>query len=204
MKYLATDLGNVIIEVNFTQFAKELSRTLNIPSEEVEYFLRRTTKLHDLGITSIADELRDHFKIRSGEIIADLVGHWNNVIKSNSYMNNFLERLIRKNVKLALLSNIGIEHSNMLVNILPPYVYDSSIKFFSCEVGARKPTYLYYKTFLDMHPEFNGSVYLDDRMENVTASSQFGLNSVHFVLDKYRNDFVRNQKLDDISKMIGV
>ena len=42
MKYLAVDLGNVICNVNFDRFTRKLSKTLNLTSEDVNYFLHRT------------------------------------------------------------------------------------------------------------------------------------------------------------------
>src|SRR5271165_3750919 len=110
MKYIAIDIGNVICEVKFDNFIRELSRTLDLPIEDVMYFLHRTTKLHDLGITQIADELRDHFKIKSPVIIEDLVAEWNKVIIKNDIMMEFLSD-IKSVANIALLSNIGIEHA---------------------------------------------------------------------------------------------
>ena len=204
MNYLAVDLGNVVCNVKFDNFLSELSRTLNLPLEEVNYFLHRTTKLHDMGLTQISDELRDHFKIKSPVIIENLIQEWNKVITADLTMVGYLEKLLDKavnNVKIALLSNIGIEHASLIPSILGGYLYHNSIKFFSCEVGARKPTFLYYKTFLDMYPEFKGCVYLDDRIENVSGGEKLGFKSVHFELDKLNKKELQN-KLTEITSLI--
>ena len=202
MKYLAVDLGNVVCNVKFDNFLSELSRTLNLPLEDVNYFLHRTTKLHDMGLTQISDELRDHFKIKSPVIIQNLIGEWNKVITANSTVVGFLEKLLDENVKIALLSNIGIEHSGLIGNILGGFLYQNSIKFFSCEVGARKPNFLYYKTFLDMYPEFNGCLYLDDRIENIEGGKKFGFRSFHFELDKIWKSEDLENKLTEIKSLI--
>lgn len=208
MKYLATDLGNVICEVDFNFFIRELSKTINVSIEDVNYFLNRTQKLHDLGLTVIADELRDHFKIRSPVVIENLMTEWNKTVKTNNQMVSFLTNLLRSgDVKIALLSNIGVEHAGLMRKVLTEEVFDNSIRFFSCEVGARKPNYLYYKLFLDMNPEFKGCVYLDDRIENVASGFKFGFNARHFVLDTYINQSERMEsllasKLDYIEKLI--
>lgn len=208
MKYFATDLGNVICEVNFDYFIRELSRVINVSIEDVNYFLNRTQRLHDLGLTVISDELRDHFKIKSPVIIENLMAEWNKTIKPNHQMVSFLTNLLRSgDVKIALLSNIGVEHAVMMREVLTKEVFDSSVKFFSCEVGARKPSYLYYKLFLDMNPEFKGCVYLDDRIENIESGFKFGFNARHFVLDSYINQSQRmknllDSKLEYIGKLI--
>lgn len=184
MKYLALDLGNVVCNVNFNLFIRHLSKTLNVSIDEVNYFLNRTQKLHDLGLTVMSDELRDHFKIRSSVIVDESLVLWNKTITINPIMKAFVNDLIHKrSVKVALLSNIGVEHSNVIPEVLSKDIFDHSIKFFSCDVGTRKPNYLYYKTFLDMYPEFKGCLYLDDRPENVAAGKIFGFDAKLFVLD---------------------
>lgn len=203
MKFLAVDLGNVICEVNFDSFLKELSRSLNVSMDDVNYFLNRTQKLHDLGLTVISDELRDHFKIKSPAIIEKLMEEWSNTVTANASMISFLTELIHSdNVKIALLSNIGVEHAALMQKLLTKDVYDYSIKFFSCEVGARKPSMLYYKTFLDMHPEFKGALYLDDRIDNIESGNKFGFNSFHFVLDNHKHSSSLAKEISIIKQMI--
>lgn len=201
MRYLAIDLGNVVCEVNFNNFIDSLSEALNISVADVDYFLHRTTKLHDLGITHMADELKDHFKIKSPTIINKIINEWNCSIISNQTMNYFLDELRIKNTKIALLSNIGIDHANLMKKTLGS-IYANSIRFFSCEVGARKPSYLYYKTFLEMYPEFRGCVYLDDRFENIETGIKFGFNAIQFDLVKLqKNDELKN-KLTELKTLI--
>jgi FMN phosphatase YigB (HAD superfamily) len=83
--------------------------------------------------------------------------------------------------EIALVSNIGHEHK---ARIEDSRTFEKCIKFFSCDVGARKPTMLYYKTFLDMHPEFLGALYVDDLAENLAMGEKFGLKPIEFALDR--------------------
>lgn len=189
MKYLAVDLGNVVCGVDFTAFISKLSKCINVSFSDVDYFLNRTQKLHDLGLTDLRSELQDHFKIHSESMVDELMVEWNNTISANPHMISILAELIHQDaVKVALLSNIGFEHAAVMESILTKDVYDHSIKFFSCQVGARKPTYLYYKTFLDMYPDFKGCLYLDDRPENIKAGDEFGFNTRNFVLSDLKSD----------------
>jgi FMN phosphatase YigB (HAD superfamily) len=184
MKYIALDIGNVLCNVNFDLFNKKLSKILNISLDDAIYFLNRTQSLHDLGITHMSDELRDHFNIKSSEIIDSLVAEWNDTVSGDIETIDKLHNLIKANdIKIALLSNIGLEHSAIIKNILGETIYNNSIRFFSCDVGARKPSCLYYKTFLDMYPEFGGCLYVDDKIENLDAATKFGFNTRHFALD---------------------
>jgi FMN phosphatase YigB (HAD superfamily) len=183
MKYIAIDIGDVICKVDFSNFKKQLSIALNISLDDAEYFLERSQKLHDLGLTSMKDELHDHFKIRSEPLITGLIKEWNKTIIVNNTMKLFLEDLIEKKTNVALLSNIGLDHSSIIENILGKTISDSAIKFFSCNVGARKPTFLYYKIFLDMYKDFIGCLYIDDKNDNIAIGKQFGFNALEFNLN---------------------
>src|SRR5277367_1211954 len=96
-KCVAFDIGNVLVHSTFSDFLKKLSKELNITIEEAEYFMNRTQKLHDLGCTKMADELRDHFKIRSQVIIEELIDAWKSVIIPHQQVLFRLDSLIKKN-----------------------------------------------------------------------------------------------------------
>ena len=129
MKYIAVDLGNVICKVDFNIFINELSISLNITSYEVIYFLNRTQKLHDLGLTNIADELRDHFKIKSKKLIDRLIASWNKTVCADKLMLSILKDMVSPSdgsepVNLALLSNIGLEHAALMPEWLTRKEFD--------------------------------------------------------------------------------
>lgn len=196
-KHVAFDIGNVLVHSTFPDFLRLLSKQLNITVEEAEYFMNRTQKLHDLGCTKMADELRDHFKLRSPVIIDELITAWKGVIKPNYHVLARLDELIKKhNLQVALVSNIGLEHAEQIIPILSRLWdpkknewYDSSFgaatRHFSCFVGARKPSLLYYQSFLQLYPEFKGCVYIDDLQENLDASKQFGFRTFRFSLEEF-------------------
>lgn len=212
-KYVAFDIGNVLVHSTFPDFLKKLSKELNITIEEAEYFMNRTQKLHDLGCTKMADELRDHFKIRSPVIIDELIQNWKDVIKPDYWVLTTLDNLIKKeNLQVALVSNIGLEHAeqidDLLGHIWNPWTnqwgessFKNAIKHFSCFVGARKPSLLYYQSFLQLYPEFKGCVYVDDLHENLNASKQFGFQTFHFSLETVNDDNFPD-KMDELGNFI--
>lgn len=202
MKYICFDIGNVLCRVDFSNFKNRISKILNIEVREVDYFLGRTQKLHDLGLTNLDDELRDHFKLKSSVIVDDLMQEWRATITMDDLMLKFLNSIFENNWftnKVALLSNIGFEHSLIVKELLTPQIYDKCVKFFSCQVGARKPNFIYYKTFLEMYTEFQGAIYVDDREENVFMGNEFGLQSIVFDLDKLNAKPF--DKIKEISKL---
>lgn len=184
MKYVALDIGNVLYHCDFKPFLDTLSKSLNITLKDAEYFLGRTQKLHDLGYTIMSDELRDHFHIKSEVIIEEILDSWNNSVTPNMYILNYLNNLEQEGkLQIALLSNIGLEHAANIEYVLKGHeVLAGCIKHFSCFVGARKPSALYYQSFLMQYPEFKGCLYIDDIQENLNMGKKFGFDSQHFDL----------------------
>lgn len=192
--YLALDIGNVLVKVNFDQFIRETSLYLNLTKAEVFTFLERTQKLHDLGLTNIKEELKDHFHIKSEPAVESILKCWN---KSLFLDNNILQYLIEfsKTNHVAILSNIGNEHTIVVKEMFKDMNY---IEHFSCHVGARKPSNLFYQSFLIDHPEFKGCLYLDDIQANLDAGTKYKFKSVKFDLNDY-NDLT---SLEELKKII--
>jgi FMN phosphatase YigB (HAD superfamily) len=184
MKYLAIDIGNVICHMKFDAFLQELAIVMHCSKSRAFDLMYRIQKVQDLGILSIREELAETL---SPEIIDLVVEKWNKTLIVNEFIQNALLDLLSQNVQIALLSNIGTEHAGVIRSIISPQIFDNCIKFFSCDVGARKPSYLYYKTFLDMYPSFNGCVYVDDRPENIETGINFGLQGCLFDLETFKS-----------------
>lgn len=186
MKYVAFDIGNVLVYANFNEFLRKLSKALNITIEEATYFMNRSQKLHDLGLTNMSDELRDHFKLKSPVLIEELITQWNEVIRPADFFLEKIDKMEKEHkLKIALVSNVGLEHAVQMKKVLGMSTFfNKAIKFFSCDVGARKPTLLYYHTFLKLHPEFWGCPYIDDLQENLDVGESFGFKPFRFSLEE--------------------
>lgn len=197
MKYICLDIGNVLAHVDCSHFLMRLSKTLNITLEEGQYFLTRTQKLHDLGCTSISDELRDHFKIKSSIIIEELLETWDWALYFDRGILSKWAALSEKyDLQIALLSNMGFEHVKLIEEA---GYFSNAIKHFSCHVGARKPSMLFYQSFLLEHPEFKGCLYVDDLQENLDASKKFGFQTFQLALDKGNCE----EKMKEIEELIA-
>lgn len=186
MKYAAFDVGNVLVHVDFPKFINKLSKTLNISVDDAVHFMNRSQKLHDLGLTVMRDELTDHLKIKSSVLIDELVEDWNNCIMPADWMLEKLDSMCKTHkLQVALLSNVGIEHAIRMKEILNHNgFFENAIKHFSCEVGARKPTLLYYQSFLQLHPKWQGCPYVDDLQENLDIGTQFGFKPFRLSLEE--------------------
>lgn len=183
MKFLALDIGNVICHVNMNEFILDISSTFNVPMADANRFLRSFQQIHDLGLTTMEHQLRHHFGCKSEATLKRIIDKWNNAIYPDPVMIDMLSNLQNNNCQVALLSNIGAEHVELLEQKLHP-ILEKSTKHFSCYVGARKPTLLYYQSFLIQYPEFSGCLYIDDLQENLNASLQFGFKTLRFALDE--------------------
>ena len=215
--HLAIDIGNVLCHVDLNLIVEKLSRSLNISKEEALWFLTRIQKAHDLGLTTISDELVDRFKIKSELIVSDIIASWNTCIVPNQLvLNKLMELKYQRGLQIAILSNIGFEHKKNLFDILLPRhqnLIKDSVTHFSCDAGCRKPSLLYYQSFLQQYPDFNGCTYVDDLSENLDASKKFGFKTFKFDLNDYYEQNRRfklgyesndelNKKLFELEKII--
>lgn len=192
MRYLAIDVGNVLVNVDFDPFVHKLSKQFNLPLQEVEIFLNHSHSLHDIGMTTMEYQLRQHFDIKSPVIIQELLESWGNVISPNyQVLDTMLELMDTHSVKVAIVSNVGLEHSARMSELLKyGNFFERCTLHLSCQVGARKPTKLYFQSFLSQYPEFTGCAYVDDLRENLTASKQFGFRTFRFALSEYNHSGV--------------
>jgi len=185
-KYLCLDIGNVLYRVDFYKFNEGLSKSLNLTYDEVSYFLNRVQKLHDMGLTCLNDELVDHFKVKSPALIREIESLWLNVISPEWKVIEAVSDICHEmKINLALLSNIGFEHARVIekdiLNLKNNYSLPSNtVKWFSCFVGARKPSLIYYQSFLKEYPEFKGCLYIDDNHDNLMMGKNMGFNSQYF------------------------
>lgn len=200
MKYIALDIGNVLCHVATEPFLETLSETFNTTIPEASRFLKRFQQIHDLGYTTMEDELKDHFGLKSPVTIKKLVQGWNDSVSPNMYILDRLNDMREKHqLQVALLSNIGVEHAEMMEEKLAYNgFFPGAIKHFSCFVGARKPSAIYYQSFLLQYPEFKGCVYVDDLKENLKASEAFGFKTFHFTLE----DPAYENRIKDLESLI--
>jgi FMN phosphatase YigB (HAD superfamily) len=186
MKYICLDIGNVLCHVDMVEFLELASTTFNITEAEAVRFLKRFQRIHDLGYTTMKDELMDQFKLKSEATTRKLVHAWNEAVQPNLDIITKLNELkVSHNLQVALLSNIGPEHAMMMEDRLKHGgFFEGAIKHFSCFVGARKPSMVYYQSFLMQYPQFKGCLYVDDLQENLDASEQFGFKTLRLSLEE--------------------
>lgn len=205
MKCVALDLGNVLLEIDFAPFEAAWQE---LGYHETEHYMDFLSDLHgqqDVGLTTVMRHLKERFGTPP-EKLSFMSDAWDAIVKPHNQMLEFVEKLERElNAQVAILSNIGLEHSRLLRNKYPKILGGGDrILHLSCEVGVRKPTKLYYQSFIWDYPEFKGAVYLDDLKDNCDRGAEYGLNSIQFELDKnLTNGKVPKKTLDILYNAIS-
>ena len=198
---IALDVGNVLVDVDFEKFFIEFNR-LGIREEPLT-FLCDIQARQDIGIKTLQVSLKARFGLSSNQIDRFMEA-WNESIKPNKEMLDFVDGLKARGAEVAILSNMGLEHAAYIREVYPR-IFDGNVLHLSCEVGARKPTKLYFQSFLMQHPEFKGCLFLDDRLENIATAREFGLEGEHWRLDEYvtQGSDKRKETLAGIKRRIG-
>lgn len=182
--FLAVDIGNVLCDVNFNEFIKELHDKNGFSEFEVWEMLEKVQPHHDLSIIKLGAYLKAEYGVDI-DLYPNIMQAWNDSISPNKTSIRYLSAMLDAGVKVALLSNMGYEHRKIIKEVIGP-AFDRCAQHISCDVGARKPQLLYYQSFLIAYPEFRGCVYVDDRSENLDTGTRMGFQSVH--LDTSKND----------------
>ncbi len=196
--HVAFDIGNVLVDFDVYKFTRKLSEVTGISDHAAYFFIDHLQRQQDIGITSVSHGLEYKFDKLTSAQLDELLFTWNDTITPNEMMLNFLEKLKGEGVKVAFLSNMGPEHLIHLRSTLPQ-MFDGVAQHISCEVGARKPSKLFFQSFCLDHdefcisedgrkPNFNGCVYIDDLEENLKVGKKYGFK-------------VYNLKLDELSKL---
>ena len=193
---IAFDVGNVLVEVDFDEFFMEFKR-LGV-REDPFTFLCDIQARQDIGIKTLKVSLKARFGLSEGQV-SRLIEAWNNSIKPDDEMLDFVEELEAEGTKIAIMSNMGSEHVSHIRNAFPS-IFEGRRLHLSSEVGARKPTKIYYQSFLMQHPHFVGSIFLDDREENVEMAKEFGFDARKFELSEFKklSSSERKEKLNTI------
>jgi len=212
-RYLALDIGNVLCRIDFRRFTFAISEATNISTWEVGQRVNRSQKMRDVGLLDMKDVLASEFQIKSSVIMDKILTIWDKeVVVFDWSVLDFFEKLYDDDnqINIALLSNVGTDHAKLInrffnteyTNMHHHGIFKNSIKYFSCDVGVRKPQSLYYQSFLQRYPEFTGCVYLDDLSDNLITSKEFGFNAVQFDLDKINSKKECEAMLKQIGNMI--
>jgi len=200
------DLGNVIIECDVDKFYDQMKNFFSEEKYKQLIAMRDIIQTqHDLGIVTYRNFF-EHFDMSlSKEKVNQILELWNQTVKPNDKMVEFVLDFKKKNGNVAYLSNIGYEHSQYLLKACPE-LFKEALLHFSCEVGARKPTKLYFQSFLKERPTKHydtGSSHrhllIDDREDNCEMAKRLGFATFQFSL---KDELNNKLKIDQMKKIM--
>lgn len=176
-KYVAFDIGEVLYRVDLQPIYDVSNKLFGFNKEETERVLNQTQQ--DLGIENVVTLYQRRIPISASQKFI-IENAWMNCITEVPEIIDLLTRL-HQEYNIALLSNIGEYHSQYM-HLQAPEPIRKCITHFSCEVGARKPTKLFFQSFLVEHPEFKGCLFVDDLWRNNDSAKAAGFNAQLFNL----------------------
>jgi len=186
-KYVALDIGNVLFHVYLEDFYNFLLREEIFETiEETCEFCDSIQPSLDLGIHTIKESFHLRLGI-TGTSLRLIHEKWLDIVRPSGDMLDLIDDLLVSGYHVALLSNIGFDHAAVVRDKCN--VFNKCIQHFSCDVGARKPTKLFFQSFiLDHDWSLNDKKpFFDDRRENVKASQPYLL-GMHFDIRDHNSD----------------
>lgn len=186
------DIGNVLFYFHIDKFIKNLEDEIERYNKSVEFynisritlnpllFLKYIQPMQDVGHISLRQALEFHYGF-ADHILNSLVENWNDALVPNKQMLDLVYSLSKKGTKIVLFSNIGKEHLDLIKEKYPELLKAVTLTHFSCDVGTRKPSDLYFKSFFNDYPSYKNSVYIDDLQENLDSADRCSNYDLHTI-----------------------
>lgn len=196
IKAVIFDLGNVLIDFDHFIAAQKISELIDKSAKEIYdlFFDSELTALFEEGRIEPSDfflEVREKLNLKLD--YKAFLPIWNEIFflsEKNRAVYNIAKSL-KKNYRLALLSNINILHFEYVKQNFPVFdIFDSIIASF--EIGCRKPHPLIYKKTLEMLRVLPENVfYTDDRADLVSKAAELRIKGSVFInIEKLRKDLL--------------
>lgn len=183
---VAFDIGCVLCHVYVNEFLDFLVEKGMFSSfNESEEFLAGIQFAQDLGLYNIRQGFYRFKPDISKHLLEEMYNKWMNIVLPSLPMLKLLEDLVESKVQVALLSNIGYDHAKVVRRKYP--IFKQCIQHFSCEVGARKPSKLFFQSFMLQHNWPTDTLFFDDRPENIKGAQGI-LQGVLFDMEEYPSD----------------
>jgi FMN phosphatase YigB (HAD superfamily) len=184
---VAFDIGNVLFRVDLDPFLFELEKDIG---KEASAYIDSIQAAQDIGLTTMAQALVNRGIARPrAEELSKIWCH--TIILSQTTM-DFITELNNNKYEIALFSNIGFVHKKFLLENCPEL--GLCLQHFSCDIGVRKPSILYFQSFFKQHEWWGSPIYFDDKPENFSQIAgkyhplQAGPRCVQFNLCDYKTN----------------
>ncbi|MFN8286828.1 MAG: HAD family phosphatase [Chitinophagales bacterium] len=184
-KALIFDIGNVILEIDYTIPLQEFQKLAKVDYTEIMAYNRqhRIFDLFETGKISEA-EFHEHLKglLKPGVTDQEIIRAWNSILVAFPPEKFELLTRLKQDNRVLALSNINITHVNEMNRVSRESLGSKEFAdffhkaYYSHEVGYRKPDTAFYKHVLELEnlkPE--EAFFVDDLPENVEAAKSIGM-----------------------------
>lgn len=183
MKYFLFDIGNVLVDF---EFARQLEAIAAATGREVESLTEHDEEMQDaVERGRINDE---EFVAYLNEVkglswgVGDLVDIWRGTYTTNKFGRSLFVNAVQADVPVYLLSNLAQHHADALEANWPGFFDHVDGRFFSYEMGARKPEPTIYRQTLERLGVMGDQCFfIDDMAENIEAARDAGIHAHHFI-----------------------
>ncbi len=176
------DLGNVVIEIDFSRVIAEWQKSsgkkdINVNKDSI---LGSANEKYERGEISTAQFIESLKKELDLDITdEEVLKGWNKIfVGENLGIRDNIGRLVSK-YPLYIFSNTSISHTEFWRNEYSEILKNFKKIFTSFELGMRKPekeSFLEVCSQIDVLPE--KILFFDDTEENIVAASELGMNAV--------------------------
>lgn len=182
-KAIIFDVGNVILELDYSRSLEKLTKITEISPDRIRKIFEeeRTPPLYETGkintdefLKHIVERLERRIKTgRLGQILQDIFAR---VLIEN----RFFERLKRRGYSLYVLSNTNEIHYDYTSVSFNFWKYFDKI-FLSFQMGVMKPyREVFDRVLSDIPFEKKQVLFIDDDQRNIKAAKSFGIDSIRF------------------------
>ena len=187
MKYFIFDIGHVLVDFDYQLFLDAVSQATQKPCESL---MGRDLEMHyavETGEISDAQWV-DYLNHSLGVFwtLEELTQLWSSIFTIQEEGRLLFEDAKRSNVPVYLLSNIAKHHIDAIENNWPGIFDDISGKFFSYQIGVRKPHPDIYRHALnELGVEGSQCFFVDDLPDNIDAARFLGINAHQFIPENH-------------------
>ncbi len=187
MKYFLFDIGNVLVDF---EFAKQLEGIAEASGRPVEPLSERDREMQDAVERGRIDD--EEFVAYLNEAkglswgVDDLVNIWRGTYTTNEMGRALFADAVQVGIPVYLLSNLAQHHADALEGNWPGFFDEVDGRFFSYEMGARKPELIIYRQALERLGIDGGQCFfIDDMAENVEAARAVGIQAHQFIPENH-------------------
>lgn len=187
MKYFLFDIGNVLVDFDYQMFLDAISMETGRPCGPLQ---GRDLEMHDAVETGeISDaEWVDYLNRSMGVswTLDDLTRLWSRLFTKHEDGRALYDEAKQQGATVCLLSNIAMHHVNAIENNWPGIFEGVDRKFFSYQIGVRKPHPDIYRHVLDqLGVEGLQCFFIDDLPDNIEAARSVGINAHQYIPENH-------------------